>query len=95
MKKVQKIVNNSISKTIKNETITYINKMNGEGVSDLHGLFISEVEKSLIAAVLTHLKGNVTKTASYLGINRGTLTKKIKAYGINTWVWMVEIKNLP
>jgi Fis family transcriptional regulator len=84
MKKTQKIVNNSISKTIKNETITYISKMNGEVVSNLHGLFISEVEKSLIAAVLTHLKGNVTKTASYLGINRGTLTKKIKEYGINT-----------
>ncbi len=83
MKKAQKIVNNSISKTITNETITYINKMNGEGVSNLHGLFISEVEKSLIAAVLTHLKGNVTKTAGYLGINRGTLTKKIKEYGIN------------
>jgi len=84
MKKAQKIVNNSISKTITNETITYINKMNGEGVSNLHGLFISEVEKSLIAAVLKHLKGNVTKTAGYLGINRGTLTKKIKEYGINT-----------
>jgi len=27
--------------------------------------------------------GNVTKTASYLGINRGTLIKRIKDYGIS------------
>ncbi len=56
--------------------------MNGQGVSNLHNLFISEVEKSLIATVLNHLNGNVTKTASYLGINRGTLIKRIKEYGI-------------
>lgn len=83
MDKSKKAVANSLSKTIKNETLTYINKMNGQGVSNLHNLFISEVEKSLITAVLSHLGGNVTKTASYLGINRGTLIKRIKDYGIS------------
>jgi len=82
MEKTKKNTAISISKTIKNETISYINKMNGQGVSNLHDLFISEVEKSLISVVLTHLGGNVTKTASYLGINRGTLIKRIKDYGI-------------
>ena len=82
MERTKKNTASSISKTIKNETISYINKMNGQGVSNLHDLFISEVEKSLISAVLTHLGGNVTKTASYLGINRGTLIKRIKDYGI-------------
>ena len=82
MEKTKKNTASSISKTIKNETISYINKMNGQGVSNLHDLFISEVDKSLISAVLTLLGGNVTKTASYLGINRGTLIKRIKNYGI-------------
>ena len=82
MDKIKKIATNSLSKTIKNETLTYINKMNGQGVSDLHNVFISEVEKSLISVVLNHLGGNVTKTASYLGINRGTLIKRIKDYGL-------------
>ena len=84
MEKIKKIVVSSLSKTIKNETLTYINKMNGQGVSNLHNLFITEVEKSLISAVLSHLGGNVTKTATYLGINRGTLIKRIKDYGIST-----------
>ncbi|MDA7841622.1 Fis family transcriptional regulator [Gammaproteobacteria bacterium] len=83
MEKIKKIVVSSLSKTIKNETLTYINKMNGQGVSNLHNLFITEVEKSLISAVLSHLGGNVTKTATYLGINRGTLIKRIKDYGIS------------
>ena len=84
MEKIKKTVVSSLSKTIKNETLTYINKMNGQGVSNLHNLFITEVEKSLISAVLCHLNGNVTKAAAYLGINRGTLIKRIKDYGINT-----------
>ena len=83
MEKTKKIAISSLSKTIKNETLAYINKMNGQGVSNLHSLFIKEVEKSLISAVLSHLSGNVTKTATYLGINRGTLIKRIKDYGIN------------
>ena len=85
MKKSLKNVNTSISKIIKNETIAYIDKMNGQGVNNLHNLFISEVEKSLISTVLKHLNGNVTKTADYLGINRGTLIKRIKEYGISAW----------
>ena len=83
MKKIKKTAVGSLSKTIKNETLAYISKMNGQGVSNLHNLFITEVEKSLISAVLSHLGGNVTKTAAYLGINRGTLIKRIKDYGIS------------
>ena len=82
MDKTKKVTTSCLSKTIKNETLTYIDKMNGQGVSNLHSVFISEVEKSLISAVLDHLGGNVTKTASYLGINRGTLIKRIKDYGL-------------
>jgi len=80
---VKNFKSNSLSKTIKQETLSYIGKMNGERVNNLHNLFISEVEKSLISAVLGHLGGNVTRTASFLGINRGTLIKKIKDYGLN------------
>ena len=32
---------------------------------------------------MNHLGGNVTKTAGYLGINRGTLIKRIKDYGVH------------
>ncbi len=82
-RKTKNLNNNSLSRAVKEETISYINKMNGEGVDNLHSLFINETEKTLISTVLSYHKGNVTKTASYLGINRGTLIKRIKEYDIN------------
>ena len=81
-KAIKNLDNNSLSRTIKQETISYIKKMNGATVSNLHNLFISETEKTLISTVLDYLGGNVTKTANYLGINRGTLIKRIKDYNI-------------
>ncbi len=74
--------NNSVSKIIKQETTSYIKKMNGSGINNLHLLFVSETEKALISTVLEHLNGNVTKAADYLGMNRGTLIKRIKDYKI-------------
>ena len=81
-KEIKSLDGNSLSKTIKQETISYLKKMNGTGISNLHNLFISETEKILISTVLDFLGGNVTKTADYLGINRGTLIKRIKNYKI-------------
>ena len=81
-KEIKNLDGNSLSKTIKQETISYLKKMNGTGISNLHNLFISETEKILISTVLDFLGGNVTKTADYLGINRGTLIKRIKNYKI-------------
>ena len=81
-KEIKSLDGNSLSKTIKQETISYLKKMNGTGVSNLHNLFVSETEKILISTVLDFLGGNVTKTADYLGINRGTLIKRIKDYKI-------------
>ena len=59
-KEIKSLDGNSLSKTIKQETISYLKKMNGTGVSNLHNLFVSETEKILISTVLDFLGGNVT-----------------------------------
>ena len=51
-REIKNLENNSLSKTIKQETISYLKKMNGSGVSNLHNLFVSETEKTLISTVL-------------------------------------------
>jgi len=33
--------------------------------------------------VMTYVRGNQTRAANLLGINRGTLRKKLKKYGMN------------
>lgn len=47
---------------------------------DLYELVISQVENPLIAMVLKHTKGNQSKAAEILGINRNTLRKKIHEF---------------
>jgi len=59
---------------------TYFENLNGHKPGDLYQLVIGEVEKPLLRAVLTYTRGNQCEAAEILGINRGTLRKKLKAY---------------
>ena len=43
---------------------------------------IQEVEAPLFKAVMNYTKGNQSKAAEMLGINRGTLRKKLRIYGL-------------
>ncbi len=54
----------------------------GSDAVDVHQMIVDRVEKELIAQVLAACGGVQTKTASRLGINRNTLYKKMKDYGL-------------
>jgi Fis family transcriptional regulator len=41
---------------------------------------LHQFEKPLISVVLEYTRGNQTRTAEILGLNRGTLRKKLKAH---------------
>jgi Fis family transcriptional regulator len=41
---------------------------------------IGEVERPLLNAVMSYTNGNQSEAAEILGINRGTLRKKLKTY---------------
>ena len=51
--------------------------------SNIYDQVIQEVEKSLFVRILKYVSGNQTKAARIMGINRGTLRKKLKKYGIS------------
>ena len=50
--------------------------------SGLHELVISEVERPLIELVMERCDHKVTRAAAVLGINRATLSKRLKKYGL-------------
>lgn len=50
--------------------------------SDIHQRLMAEVEKIVIRAALEKMNFVQTDAADFLGINRNTLAKKIRAYGI-------------
>lgn len=62
---------------------SYIKDLDGHTIDDLYQLVLAEVETPLLETVLEHTNGNQSKAAQMLGINRGTLRKKLKQYNIN------------
>ncbi|MEO0615716.1 MAG: DNA-binding transcriptional regulator Fis [Pseudomonadota bacterium] len=61
----------------------YFSKLNGTAPGDLYDLVLSEVERPLFRTVMAYTEGNQSRAAEILGINRGTLRKKLKAYSIS------------
>ena len=60
----------------------YLADLDGHAPSNLYELFMAEVERPLLEVVLNHAEGNQTRAAQALGINRGTLRKKLRQYGL-------------
>lgn len=60
----------------------YFANLEGASVSDLYNLVLSEVEAPLLESVMNFVKGNQTKASEMLGLNRGTLRKKLKQYDL-------------
>ncbi|MEX0740672.1 MAG: helix-turn-helix domain-containing protein [Pseudohongiella sp.] len=51
-------------------------------ISDLYELVLNEVEAPLLQAVLKRAGGNQSRASTMLGLNRGTLRKKMKQHGV-------------
>ena len=61
----------------------YLRDLGDHPAEDLHALVLHEVEAPLFAEVLRHCEGNQSRAAAALGINRGTLRKKLRQYGLD------------
>ncbi len=60
----------------------YLQDLDGSEVEDLYDVVLREIEAPLFAEVLRHCDGNQSRAAACLGLNRATLRKKLKAYGL-------------
>lgn len=61
----------------------YFKSLNGDRPGELYDLVLGEVEEPLFKAVMDYTDGNQSQAADILGINRGTLRKKLKTYSIH------------
>ena len=63
------------------ESIThFFDQLDGATCTELHALVLAQVEEPLFRAVLQETGGNQSKAAAILGLNRGTLRKKLRQY---------------
>lgn len=76
---VKKPLRTSVKQALKNYFLQFHNK----DVTNLYELVLAEIEQPLLDIVMQYTRGNQTRAASIMGINRGTLRKKLKKYGMN------------
>jgi Fis family transcriptional regulator len=62
---------------------SYFANLNGHRPAHLYDLVLREIEEPLFRAVLDYASGNQSQAAVILGINRGTLRKKLRQFGLS------------
>jgi len=60
----------------------YFAELDGVDAQDLYQLVLEEVERPLLRAVMARVAHNQSRAAGMLGLNRGTLRKKLKRHGL-------------
>ena len=60
----------------------YFHDLDDQSTHNLYNLVFKEVEATLLETTLAFTNQNQSKAAEMLGINRGTLRKKLKEYGL-------------
>lgn len=60
----------------------YFEHLDGQDVTDVYNMVLAEIEAPLLESVMDYVRGNQTRASEVLGLNRGTLRKKLKQYGL-------------
>ena len=72
----------SLRENVETAMSNYFKHLDGQPVSDVYQMVMSEIEAPLLEQVMKYVRNNQTKAAQLLGLNRGTLRKKLKQYGL-------------
>ena len=72
----------SLRQSVEQSLTQYFNELDGQQPSALYDLFMQQVEAPLFECVMEHTQDNQSKAAALLGLNRGTLRKKLKQYDL-------------
>lgn len=74
--------NQGLNATIRSALSQYLNDLGDENPGNVYDLVMQQVEAPLLELIMQHVDGNQSRAAEYLGINRGTLRKKLKLYSL-------------
>lgn len=78
-----KLGDEPLCETVKKSLDRYFRDLNGQPAAELYDLVISQVERPLLETVMRETRGNVSRAAQILGMNRGTLRTRLNKYGLN------------
>jgi Fis family transcriptional regulator len=60
----------------------YFHRLDGQPVTNIYDMVLSEVEAPLLAVVMRVCQGNQCRAAEMMGLSRGTLRKKLQQHGM-------------
>jgi Fis family transcriptional regulator len=60
----------------------YLKDLDGQLSADVYQMVLAEVEAPLLEEIMAYTRNNQTKASIMLGLNRGTLRKKLKQYNL-------------
>ena len=67
---------------VRKSVTTYLDDLNGEDVTHIYQMVVSEIEKPLLEVVMRYAADNQSKASRMLGINRNTLRKKLEQHDL-------------
>jgi Fis family transcriptional regulator, factor for inversion stimulation protein len=70
------IMDDTLREAVRKIATNYLEGLPEEDIANVYKLFLSEMERGLLPAVMEKTSGNQSKAAQWLGINRGTFGKK-------------------
>lgn len=73
-----------LNKCVREALEEYFEHLDGHRVTNLYDMVLKEIEAPLLKAVMKHTKNNQSNASTMLGMNRGTLRKKLKQYKLET-----------
>jgi Fis family transcriptional regulator len=74
--------NRTLRESVALAMASYFHHLDGQEASDVYQMVMNEVEAPLLEAVMRYTRSNQTKASQMLGLNRGTLRKKLKQYNL-------------
>ena len=76
-------INHPLKYFVQQALRNYLSQLSNQHVEDLYETVLSQIEPPMLDVIMQHTRGNQTQAANIMGINRGTLRKKLKKYKMN------------
>lgn len=70
----------SLRESVSTAVRSYLDELDGQLSTDVYQMVLAEVEAPLLEEIMAYTRNNQTKASIMLGLNRGTLRKKLKQY---------------
>jgi Fis family transcriptional regulator len=72
----------SLRESVTTSVRHYLKDLDGQISTDVYQMVLAEIEAPLLEEIMAYTRNNQTKASIMLGLNRGTLRKKLKQYDL-------------